>query len=73
MAKSHAAYERKKAAQAAAYQPRATSLRSITLRECKLGKSERKLRTRKITRADRLYAIAKFHNLDDIAKLIDRK
>ena len=73
MAKSHAAYERKQAAKAAAYQPHATSLRSITMRECKLGTSERRVRRRKTTRADRLYAIAKLHKLDDVARLIARK
>ena len=71
MAKSHAAYERKKAAQAA-YQPRATSLRSITLREC-LGKSERKTRSRQMTRADHLSQLAHNAGCDDIAMLIDRR
>lgn len=74
MAKSHAAYLRKQAAKAAAYQPRRSSLRSITLRECKLGMSERSnVRSRKMTKADRLYAIAREHGLTDIARLIDRK
>lgn len=75
MAKSHAAYERKQAAKAAAYQPRRNALRSCTLRECKLGtKGERpNVRSRKITKADRLCMIAREHNLTDIARLIDRK
>lgn len=73
MAKSHAAYVRKKAAQAAAYQPRPNALRSCTLRECRLGtKGERpNVRSRKMTKADRLYQLARLHNFDDIARLID--
>ena len=75
MAKSHAAYERKQAAKAAAYKPRPNALRSCTLRECRLGtKGERpNAKSRKITRADRLYMIAREHNLTDIAAIIDRK
>lgn len=75
MAKSHAAYVRKQAAKAAAYQPRPNALRSCTLRECKLGtKGERpNAKSRKITRADRLYMLAVEHKLTDIARLIDRK
>ena len=52
------------------YFPRQHAMRCSTLRECK-GKSERKVRTRKMTRADRLSQLAHNAGCDDIAMLID--
>lgn len=74
MAKSHAAYLRKQAAIAeAAYKPHRTSLRSCTLKECKVGRVERRVKTRKMTKADKLSRLAHLAGFDDIALLIDQK
>ena len=54
------------------YVPRQHAMRCSTMRECK-GRSERKVRSRKMTRADRLSALAHEKGFDDIAMLIDRK
>ena len=54
------------------YFPRQHAMRCSTMRECK-GKSERRVRSRKMTRADHLSQLAHNAGCDDIAMLIDRR